>query len=82
MHCPPRIFLDSYKYFNIRKKMCAIMVRKNDHQKATQMTGHRYRETERRKNGRTYNIDWTPRGSSGPQCGDKCIATLDPHTGN
>ena len=32
--------------------------------------------------GWTYIIYWTPLGSFRSQCGDKCIATLDPHTGN
>ena len=36
------------------------------------------RETVRR----THNLDWTPLGSSGSQCGVKFIAMLDPQTGN
>ena len=54
------------------------MIRENDHQKATRTTGHK----DGQMDGRTYNIDWTPLGSFGPQCGYKFTATLDPHTGN
>ena len=31
---------------------------------------------------RTYNIDWPHWGPLDPSLGDKCIATLDPYTGN
>ena len=40
------------------------------------------REIERRREGQTYKLDWTPLGSKGPQWVDKFIVTLEPHTGN
>ena len=38
----------------------------------------RYRET----GTQTHKIYWNPLWSFRPLCGDKCIVTLDPHTGN
>ena len=69
IRCPPRIFLDSYEYFHMQQNMRAVMVHTNGHQKATRTTRQRDRETNRR----TYKLNWTPLGSSGPQCGDKTI---------
>ena len=45
-----------------------------DCQKMMRTTGQR----DGRRKTQTYNLDWTPLGSSRHQCGDKCIATLDP----
>ena len=56
----------------------AITSHANDLQKAIRVTGQRDRVTERR----TYKPNWTPLGSSKPQCGVKYIVTLDPYTGN
>ena len=38
--------------------------------------------TERQTEAQTHKLNFTPLGSSGTQCEDKCIATLESHTGN
>ena len=40
------------------------------------------KKSEIKTNRNTYKLNWTPLGSSGPQCGDTYIAMLDPQTGN
>ena len=54
--------------------LCVIIFRTNDRKKKSQTT----RQTETH----THKLDCTPLGSFVPQNGDKCITTLDPHTGN
>ena len=39
-------------------------------------------EIDIEKDTQTHKLDWTPLGSLGTQCAYKCIATLEPHTGN
>ena len=67
----------------MRKLMRAIMVTANDREN---LCGLPDRETWRQRDidmdRRNYKLNWTPMGFFGPQYGDKCIATLDSHTGN